>query len=250
MDIAPLLEIGLTQGEAKVYLALLRLGESKTGRLAKEAGVSSSKVYKILDRLEKKGLAGHVLRQRVKFFTGVQPRRILDYLDERESEVKKQKALVHTLIPELELERALGVPKEEAAVYEGFKAVQNLYKNMLEELKRGETYHILGAGYSEEVPGMKAFFQNFHTQRAKKGVHVKMLANHDVQGSLVPATQVLSEIRYLPQYLITNMTIAFYKDTAFIFFLVKNPKGFLMKSAEAVRNFRAYFDAFWSIAKK
>ena len=40
MDLKLLEEIGLTEGETKVYLALLRLGSTKTGALAKEAGVS------------------------------------------------------------------------------------------------------------------------------------------------------------------------------------------------------------------
>ena len=44
-------EAGLTEGESKVYLALLELGTTKTGPLIKKARVSSSKVYKILDRV-------------------------------------------------------------------------------------------------------------------------------------------------------------------------------------------------------
>ena len=51
MDMKILQDIGLSEGETKVYLALLRLGATKTGALAANAGVSSSKVYKILDRL-------------------------------------------------------------------------------------------------------------------------------------------------------------------------------------------------------
>ena len=53
MDVKLLHDIGLTDGETKVYLALISLGTTKTGPLASKAGVSSSKVYKILDRLEK-----------------------------------------------------------------------------------------------------------------------------------------------------------------------------------------------------
>ena len=56
MDERLLQDIGLTNGESKVYLALLNLGETKTGELAKKSQVSSSKIYKILDRLEKKGI--------------------------------------------------------------------------------------------------------------------------------------------------------------------------------------------------
>ena len=57
MDIKLLHDIGLTEGETKVYLALISLGTTRTGQLASKAGVSSSKVYKILDRLIKKVLS-------------------------------------------------------------------------------------------------------------------------------------------------------------------------------------------------
>ena len=51
-------KIGLTKGESKVYLALLRIGKSNIGPIIKEAKVSNSKVYDILDRLAQKGLVG------------------------------------------------------------------------------------------------------------------------------------------------------------------------------------------------
>ena len=54
MDKINLEEIGLTEGENKVYLALLKLGSSTIGRIIKEAQVSNSKIYDILDRLNKK----------------------------------------------------------------------------------------------------------------------------------------------------------------------------------------------------
>ena len=76
MDPKELTRIGFTIGEAKVYLALLRLGSTTTGPLATEAGVSSSKVYKILARLEKKGLAGHTIKSKVKHFQAIDPRRL------------------------------------------------------------------------------------------------------------------------------------------------------------------------------
>ena len=42
MDISILQEIGLTPGESKVYLALVKIGKTTTGPIAKESGVSAS----------------------------------------------------------------------------------------------------------------------------------------------------------------------------------------------------------------
>jgi sugar-specific transcriptional regulator TrmB len=53
MKTSDLVPLGLTEGESKVYLALLRTGPSTIGRIIKEARVSNSKIYDILDRLKK-----------------------------------------------------------------------------------------------------------------------------------------------------------------------------------------------------
>lgn len=243
-------EIGLTSGETKVYLSLIRLGSTKTGLLAKEAQVSSSKVYKILDRLLKKGLVGQITKGKIKYFSALEPKRVLDYLEQKEQELQEKKALMEKLLPQLELEQKLAGKRTEAVIYEGFRAIQNFYLNILDELSSGEEYYVLGAGYGETVkPGVKEFFQNYHTQRAQRGIKVRMLANHNVNGRLVPATRFCSEIRYLPQYLITDMTIIFYRNKAFIFFLTEEPIGFLMVNEEAVKSFNTYFNSFWKIAK-
>ena len=56
MDTKPLEEIGFTNGESKVYMALLDLGPSTTGQIIKLAEVSRSKVYEMLEKLIKEGV--------------------------------------------------------------------------------------------------------------------------------------------------------------------------------------------------
>lgn len=242
-------EIGLTQGESKVYLALLRLGATKTGHLAKEANVSSSKVYKILDRLMKKGLAGHVTRGKIRYFTAMEPKRVLEYMEEKEKQLEGKIELVKKLIPQLEMERKLAENKTEAVLYDGFKACTNFFRNIVDELKAGESYYVIGAGYGT-TPALRPFFHNHHLRRAEKGIKLRMLANSDTKNNLEPPTKLKAEIRYLPQYLITNMEIVFYKNKAFIVLWTKYPVGFLIKNEEAVNSFKKYFNVFWKIARK
>lgn len=247
MELKSLKEIGLTEGETKVYLTLLKLGETKTGPLAKNAKVSSSKVYKILDRLEDKGLVGYIVKGKTKYFRGLEPRRILDYLDEEEKQIEERKELVKQLLPQLEKQHELS--EEGAVVYSGFKAISNFYRNILDELKSGEDYHVLGASYGEDFPEWRAFFHNYHLQRVQKNIKVKMLANYNTKNNLEKPTFLNSQIKFLPQYLMSNMTILFYKNKAFIFILTKEPKGFLIESEEVAKSFKQYFDTLWSLGK-
>lgn len=248
MDQDALTGLGLTSGECRVYLSLVKLGSSTTGPLAMQSGVSSSKVYKILDRLERKGLVGHIIRSKTKHFTALPASRILDYLDQKRQEMEKKRARFAEVLPLLESERRKATKQVDAAVYEGAKAVTNLFRTMLDELKPGERYYVIGAGYGD-VPHLREFFYSHHRRRAAKGVHVKMLANFDVKDTLVKTTRKDSHIRFLPAYMVTPMEIVFYQDKAFITIWTTEPKAFFIQNEEAVRSFQAYFDTFWKIGK-
>jgi sugar-specific transcriptional regulator TrmB len=249
-DIEFLSEIGLTKGESKVYLTLLDLGQSKIGTIAKESIVSRSKLYVILNKLTKKGLVGHSIKSKTQYFTAMEPRRILNYMDEKQQELEKQRTLAEKMISTLEIKRKINNPKTEATLYEGKKAIKNFYLSLLDELKSGETYYVIGAGYGESLSDTKAFFQNYHTQRSDKNIKVKMLANIEEKNKLVPATLKNSEVRYLPQYLVTNIITVFYRNKTFIFFLSGEPKGFLLENETIVESYKKYFETFWKIAQK
>jgi sugar-specific transcriptional regulator TrmB len=251
MDTKLLEEIGLTDGETKVYLTLLELGTSTTGPLVKQAGISASKAYVVLDRLAKKGLVGHVMKNGVMYFQAAEPRRILDYLAEKERELAEKKEKITQILPQLELRQKIVSEKRTAEIFEGKKGVTNLFLNILDDLKKGEEYYVIGAGYGfEEVTGLRNFFLKYHGERAKQGIKVNMLANHSVKDVIVSTTKERSELRFLPEQLITNVQITFYKEKTFIVLWNKDPIAFLIHNGEIVHGFKQYFDFLWSKGKK
>ncbi len=82
-------ELGFTAGEERVYLALLRIGHSTTGAIAKEANVSRSKLYEILEKLARKGIVSHYKKNNVAYFSAPPPKRILEYLKEKEEHIEQ-----------------------------------------------------------------------------------------------------------------------------------------------------------------
>jgi HTH-type transcriptional regulator, sugar sensing transcriptional regulator len=247
MDKQILREIGLSEGEIKVYLALLKLGGAKKTELANESGVSSSKVYEICNRLQNKGIVGVILKDKKKHFQAMEPKRLMDFFDEKTARLEKQKKELEKAIPLLDNYRKK--KENKATLYVGLNAIKNIYRNILDELKKGDEYHVLGVNYGGNLPGVKEFFANYHRERAKKGIKVKMLVNHDVKDLLVETLLLNSEVRFLPQYLMNNMIILFYKNKSFIFFLAKDSVGLLIENGEVSKGFKSYFDAFWKLAK-
>ena len=66
MEFNALKDAGLTDGEAKVYLALLELGSSTTGPIIHKSKIAKSIVYQILEKLMQKGLVSYVTKEKTK----------------------------------------------------------------------------------------------------------------------------------------------------------------------------------------
>ena len=83
--------LGLTDGEARVYLLLLKLGLAKVGAIVKDSTISYSKVYDVLQRLSMKGLVSQIIVENVKHFNAVEPYILHEYLQRKEEELNTQK---------------------------------------------------------------------------------------------------------------------------------------------------------------
>src|SRR3989338_10941265 len=75
--------VGLTDSESKVYLALLSLGDSTRGEIVNESGIAGSKVYEVLDKLYRKGLVAKYLKDKILHFKPANPMQLITYLNEK-----------------------------------------------------------------------------------------------------------------------------------------------------------------------
>ena len=86
-----LTKLGLTNGEARVYLSMIQIGPSKVGKIVELSRVSYSKIYGVLDRLFLKGLASYSIQNNIKYFQSLEPTRLNDYVEKKEDELRNKK---------------------------------------------------------------------------------------------------------------------------------------------------------------
>ena len=134
MDPTLLEDIGFTKGEIKVYLALLKLGESTTGLIIEHAKISSGKVYVILGKLIDKGLASFIIKEKTKYFTAASPNRIIDYLHNKEQSLKEKEQKILQLLPSLLAIRNSTKKNYETNLFRGIKGIEAAIYESLEEL--------------------------------------------------------------------------------------------------------------------
>jgi len=246
MDTKILEDIGLTDSEIKVYLALLKIGSSKKGNIVKEAGITSSKVYEVIDRLIEKGLASYVIKDKVKYFNVAPPERIKDYLKQKEENLKKQEEEFDKFLPQLSLIQKLVEKKTDAEIYRGWKGMQTVYNNLLETMNKGEKYYIFGASKGEDEKRVKSFFTRFSEKVAQKKLKARIIFNDNARGN-IPELEKKAEVRYLNQT--TPAEILIYQNKTAIVLLENEPLIILIRGESIAKSFIEYFKIMWELAK-
>ncbi|MBS3065440.1 TrmB family transcriptional regulator [Candidatus Pacearchaeota archaeon] len=226
-------EMGFSESESKVYLALLRYGSSLAGTISRKTGIHRRNVYDITDRMIKKGVVGYILKNNRRFFEAVNPERILDILKKREREFVEN-------LPMLKEIYEGSKDREETNFYKGIDGLKIVFEDQLEDNKE---ILVLGASKSafEVLP---FYFKWYDKDRIKKKIRVRIISSDDL-GKRIP----LAEIRFLPEKYSNPLAINIYKDKVAIIFWKKVPTAVVIKEKEVADSYRKYFEFMWRSAK-
>ena len=249
MDTKLLEQIGLTQGEIKTYLALLKIGSSSTGPIAKASQVSRSKLYSILDKLEKKGLVSHIEKKGVTYFQATEPSKINDHLAEKEASLEKLKIDFNNFLPQLE---ALTKSKvtQKVTLYQSLKGLQTAHEHLYLKLKRGDSYVYYGAP-KHQPQTHHLYWQRDHLRRIKAGIKCKLLYNYDTPKEVLENRNNYKgcEARYMPTNFNTPSYFAVFADTTLIVIPTDEPLVVEIVSKEIADSFMSYFNDLWKRTK-
>jgi len=245
-------KIGLTPGEIKVYLALLRLGTSSAGPIGCEACVARSKLYNILERLAKKGLASHSVENGVKRFSAAEPSRLLDFLRKKEEDIKKQQKVIEGIMPGLEAEYAMKNVAREAEVFEGLEGLKNAREKYIKTMKKGDNIYFFGVP-SSAYTRMEAYYKDWNARRIRKKINSYTVFTDEARENKYVKTKPMHKytfLRFLPKGILTHAWIEIYRDTVVIALNYKKPMSIVIHNKYVAESYKKYFDLLWKIAKK
>jgi len=245
-------QIGLTEGEIKVYEAILTLGDCTKTLLAKNSGVSPSNIYDITNRLLKKGIISRVEKDGIAHFSPANPKLLLNYINDKEKELRKEREIVESLLPRLLAEYKEGAEKHQVEMFSGWQGLKRIFEELLEECKSGDENYVFGAGVGENSEQADRFFLKYSQLRAEKGINTKIIFNESIK----KRTQRLQffqkskhyDIRFLQGA--TPAEIMVYHDIVCILLLLQEPLVIRIKNKHAAQSFIHYFKLMWQLAKK
>lgn len=237
--------IGLTEGESKVYLSLLKLGASTIGNIVKESQVSNSKIYDILGRLNKKGLVGVSSINNVKHFEAKDPEVIKEFVSKKEEEINK----IKSELPKLKEMHKYAEPIQEAEILQGTGGIKAFTEMILSKLEEGDTFYIMGAP-KEATDVLSAYFNEWHERRVKKGVKCKILFNEEANERAKTRKKTdLTEVRILPKDIRTPALVDIGKGYVATLIFGERPIVIVIKNKKVYESYLNFFELLWKQAK-
>ncbi len=161
-------EIGLSDNEAKVYFASLSLGSTTVLSISRAAVIKRTTVYSVIESLKMKGLIAEEIKGLKTTYVANSPDRLKEVLEER-------KNILAEHFDELKTLYNLNDQGGTLRYYEGLEAVKSVYDDVLNDMRSGGYYLVVGdiKRWNELDP---KFFGKFVERRAKMNVDMRLLS--------------------------------------------------------------------------
>ena len=184
-------ELGLGKNEVKVYLKLLELGPSTAVEVAKASRLHRPNVYDTLNKLSKKGLVAHFLREDTKYYEVIDPDQLITLLKAKERNLEK-------LIPELKILQLTARPSSSVAIFEGIVGARRMMTDILNNTKE---FYALGVPKDYAKTIGEGWVKEWHNNRVKKKVWFHHIVNEDYYPHRIKLLRKLkcTTLKFLPK---------------------------------------------------
>ena len=225
-------QAGLTENESKVYLALIDLGPSLAGQIARKTGIHRRTIYDTIEMLIQKGLIGYIKENNRKLFQAANPDRLLEIIREKQN-------IIAPFVQNLEQRYLSKKEKEETNFYKGKEGLKTIFEDQL----NSKEILILGAS-PKAYEILQFYFKWYDKTRKQKKIKTRIIAT-DKNISNIP----LAEIKYLPEKYANPVSVNIYEDKTAIILWASEPIAILIKNKEITEAYKTYFELMWKIAK-
>lgn len=239
MDPGILEDIGFTNAEIKVYIALLELGQVTAGPIIERSGLQSSVVHATLNKLLSKGLLSCVKEGRRNHYCASNPKHIVEYINEKRERYEKA-------LPELLLKQQMA---HKAPIITSFKGIRGI-KELLYELldAQGKEHHTFGSAKRSLMMG-EGWWLAYHRKRAQRNIHAKLLFNESLSQWMAARGYPAAQVRYTKKGFEPLTETIIRGDKIGIVLWIDEPIGTLIHSSEAAKSYDAFFTMLWGSAK-
>ena len=238
-------EAGLSEREAKVYLALLGLGLTTTGPIVKKSTVPNSKIYEILESLESKGLASHIIKKKTKYFQAADPNKLLVLHKEKQRDIA-------SLIPKLKAKQLTAKHRQSTELFEGLPAIRSMLAGLIDNARKGEAWYGFSTGKSSDKEEIKAFYEWWGKRKNIAGLKDHLLISKKHKTTFEKAHKgVIKKLSKVLRYSKISFPgdVAIFRDKVVLLNWDEPSTAILISSKNLAAEYKDFFLGLWKMSK-
>ena len=243
-------KLGLSEKEAKVYVASLFLGPSPVQEIAKQAGINRPTAYVILEQLEEKGLVSETNEQKRTVYVAEDPEAVERWLTKQEQDIKNKKEQLQDILPDLEATHREEAPEApQVRFYKGKEGIDSINSYVFRKAEEGTSVYSL-TNYDEVERIYPEVLEKNPGKRQKKNISSKILYSYS-KGDIPTNSKLLRETKKIDENIQADINL--HEDKAALIAYSKNPRdlvGILIESPEIVQTLRHLFELAWEAKDK
>ncbi|MFH1064888.1 MAG: hypothetical protein V1734_00065, partial [Nanoarchaeota archaeon] len=223
-------------------------GESRTGKICERTKIPSSQIYGILSTLMEKGLASYKIVNNVKVFNASEPEMLARLFEEKEEEIKTEKAELLDFISKLKIAPKKAERLADFKYFQGIRGIKSLYEELINSWKQGDEYCIASAPL-ESFRKLEGFFTDIvHKKRIKDKVKMRIIINRNsAKWAGIRKKMPITEVRFLD--IDTKTEYGVLNDYFFLVTYSEEPYGLLMHDKSFAQTYKVFFELLWKMAR-
>ena len=240
--IEALKSIGLSKTETIVYLDLVKNKPSLANEITRRTKVHKSNTYEALNGLIAKGFVEEVFKANKRFFSARDPRFLIDYLYQKEMEMKQIIPLITSSFNEDSYN------EQEVSLSNGIVAARNSMLDLLKSDSEICSYSVPSGIL--EVLG-EWFIDTFHKKRVERKIPLRMVFDENFEEGIKKLNKMpYTEAHHFGLPYSSSTFISLCKDIV-LTIVLSNPIYVLkVKNKEIAKSYKDYFEIIWKNSKK
>ncbi|MFA6072517.1 MAG: helix-turn-helix domain-containing protein [Candidatus Woesearchaeota archaeon] len=233
-----LMNYGLSDKEAAVYLVCLKTGQATANRLSELSNLARSTTYDILEQLKNKGLVTTCIIDNKTQFNANTPDVLLTSLNEKKHNIEKILPSLKNIYKKIE-------DKPTAEVFQGKIAVIKLFDEILDNAK---TLKVIGSqGNALEKIGYHP--EKFRLKRLENKIKIKQILEVSKDAKQIK-NEKYTEVRFLKSLKNSKEAIFIFDDYVYHLILQYEISAIKIKSIDHANTMNIMFDDLWNSSKK
>lgn len=241
-------DIGLSEKEARVYLALLELGQNTAEKLAKHAKVNRSTTYVQLESLMKMGLVSTHEEGKKTVFAPESPQLLQRFITMQKDRIEARERDLANLLPALMQQYESAGERPVVRFFPGKDGILSVREEVL-LMKDKKLFVILSSENMQKIFS-KGELEGYTERREGLGIHSHAIyTKEEYFQKAMPEINELTDHRLLKNSPLT-IDIRIFDDKTAIFSLEGTLFAMVIESKQIASSMRNIFNILWACGEK